>query len=215
MGELLLWGQLELTSLGEQKNSADCPLTFRKKKFNLAEIPVPQFKMGILTFALLGQHDQMRRRSNVLLLFTGYPAGHSYGAESDYMEPRLAPARDGLLFPHRVLYFQLCLGHEQSCGGKEVGRRASEAFCHRSPLWTLGYLLYVHLGRCTAALWLGTFRTWHYCFLLPLRALDLCPWGYSRVKTDPSINSLPHSIVKGTGRTGAQGRFSNRPKVTL
>lgn len=38
MGELLLWGQLELTSLGEQKWGADCRLTFRKQKLNLAEI---------------------------------------------------------------------------------------------------------------------------------------------------------------------------------
>lgn len=153
---------------GTEKRGADCPLTFRKKKLNLAEIPVPQFEMGILTFALLGQHDQMRCRPNVLLLFTGYPAGPSYGAESDYMEPRLAPARDGFLFLLLILYFQLCLGHEESCGGQEVDRRASEPFCHQSPLWTLGCLLYVYLGRCTAALWLGRFRTWYYCFLLPL-----------------------------------------------
>lgn len=76
LGELLLWGQLELTLLGEQKNGVQTvSLTFRKKKLNLAEIPVPQFEMGILTFALLGQHDQMRC------------SGPSYGLESITWKP--------------------------------------------------------------------------------------------------------------------------------
>lgn len=42
------------------------------------------------------------------------------------MEARLAPTRDGLLFPHLILYFQLCLGREESCGRQEVDRRVRE-----------------------------------------------------------------------------------------
>lgn len=148
----------------------------------------------------------MRRRLNVLLLFTGYPAGPSCGTESNSMEVRLVPACDGLLFPHLILYFQLCLGYEESCGGQGVDRRTREPFCPWSPLWT-------SLWEGTAALWLGRFRTWYYCFLLPLRALDLCPWGYFRVKSGPLINSPP--FYSRRNRMGAQGRFSNRPKSAL
>lgn len=77
MEELLLWGQLGLTSLGEQKKrDADCWLIFRKKKLNLAKILVPQSEMGILTFALVGLHDQMRCRP-----VTGCSASSSCGIE--------------------------------------------------------------------------------------------------------------------------------------
>lgn len=65
-----------MTLLGGQKNGVQTVgLTFRKKKLNLAEIPVPQFEMGILTFVLLGQLDQMRC------------SGPSYGTESATWKP--------------------------------------------------------------------------------------------------------------------------------
>lgn len=57
-------------------------------------------------------------------------------AQSNNMEVRLVPACDGLLFPHLILYFQLCLGYEESCGGQGVDRRTREPFCPWSPLWT-------------------------------------------------------------------------------
>lgn len=57
--EPLLWGTIRIDFFGgTEKRDADCWLIFREKNLNLAEIPVPQSKMGILTFALLGPHDQ-------------------------------------------------------------------------------------------------------------------------------------------------------------
>lgn len=122
------------------------------------------------------------------------------------MEVKLVPACDGLLFPHLILYFQLCLGHEESCGGRGLTEELENLLPPEPSLD-------IPLEGCTAALWLGRFRTWYYCFLLPLRALDLCPWGYFRVKSGPLINSPP--FYSQRNRMGAQGRFSNRPKSAL
>lgn len=61
---------------GTEKRDADYWLIFRKKKLNLTEILVPQSEMGILTFVLVGLHEQMRCRS-----VTGCSAGSSCGIE--------------------------------------------------------------------------------------------------------------------------------------
>lgn len=77
-GKIISLGAIRIDFFGgTEKRDADCWLIFRKKKPNLAEIPVPQSEMGILTFALLGQYDQMRCRP-----FTGRSAGPSRGMET-------------------------------------------------------------------------------------------------------------------------------------